>query len=332
MKLRDTKSIIIIFVYLVLNGLIVTASLKVKNDLETSKKSAQSLAPEFTRILKLEYFHLKDAQPALSLSAAEMISEGEDLAQFVSPQGIYHFSQKKKSLQYDAQEGTYRKVKNILGLKGEVRLKSEDATYLADKVSYLFKKDLVIAKGNVSFAGEDPKSKDHVTVKADSMRSKPAAQLTSFKGNVSGTMQRKKKYEGKLSFWSGAMNLDGDKSLALLEGGVRIVRDNYDITSGKAEMFLENYNKSLKYFVLNDDVKVSEKVEGPQGSQTRRAYAERLEGFGREQKMVLTGAPRVEMGKDVIKGYRITIRENVDLLEIDDAMSDVQVKREKLKD
>jgi hypothetical protein len=48
--------------------------------------------------------------------------------------------------------------------------------------------------------------------------------------------------------------------------------------------------------------------------------------------MVLSGAPRVEMGTDVIKGYRITIRENVDLIEVDDAMSDVQVKRKKLKE
>jgi lipopolysaccharide export system protein LptA len=79
-------------------------------------------------------------------------------------------------------------------------------------------------------------------------------------------------------------------------------------------------------------VKVTEKIESPDGDQIRRAYAERLEGFGREQKMVLTGAPRVEMGKDLIKGYRITIRENVDLVEIDDAMSDVQLKRQKLKD
>ena len=45
--------------------------------------------------------------------------------------------------------------------------------------------------------------------------------------------------------------------------------------------------------------------------------------------MMLSGAPRVEQGADVIKGYRITIRENVDLIEVDDAMSDGQVKREK---
>ncbi len=332
MKLRDAKSIIIIFVYIILNTLIITMSLKIKNELGTTKKSSQGLAPEYTKILKLEYFHLKDARPILSLSASEMVSEGEDLAQFAAPKGIYHFTQKNKSLHYQAQEGIYRKVKNVLSLKGEVNLKSQEATYSADTVSYYFKKDLVIAKGHVDFEGEDPKSRDHVTVTADSMRSMPAAQFTSFRGNIAGSMKRRKRYEGQLSFWSSIMNLDGEKSYAYLEGNVRIVREGYDITAGKAEMFLENYNKSLKYFVLNDDVKVTEKIESPDGDQIRRAYAERLEGFGREQKMVLTGAPRVEMGKDLIKGYRITIRENVDLVEIDDAMSDVQLKRQKLKD
>ena len=77
---------------------------------------------------------------------------------------------------------------------------------------------------------------------------------------------------------------------------------------------------------------VSEKLQTTEGVKERRAFAERLEGFGRDQKMVLSGAPRVEMGTDVIKGYRITIRENVDLIEVDDAMSDVQVKQKKLKE
>jgi lipopolysaccharide export system protein LptA len=64
-------------------------------------------------------------------------------------------------------------------------------------------------------------------------------------------------------------------------------------------------------------------------STVRRAYSERLEGFGQEQKMILSGAPRVEQGEDVIKGYRITIRQNIDLIEVDDSMSDMQIKKNK---
>lgn len=43
--------------------------------------------------------------------------------------------------------------------------------------------------------------------------------------------------------------------------------------------------------------------------------------------MILSGAPKVEHGEDVVKGYRITVRENMDLIEVDDAISDVQVRR-----
>ena len=108
---------------------------------------------------------------------------------------------------------------------------------------------------------------------------------------------------------------------------MKLIRDNYVITSGKADIFLENYNKSLKYFVLNDDVKVTETMQTPTGVVIRKSFSERLEGFGREQKMILSGAPRVEQGNDALKGYRITIRENVDLIEVDDSMSDMHVKK-----
>src|SRR5690606_20122020 len=110
---------------------------------------------------------------------------------------------------------------------------------------------------------------------------------------------------------------------------VRLNRGPYLISGRKAELFFQNYNKSLKYFVINDDVKVTETLNTPQGVVQRRSFSESLEGFGSEKKMILSGAPRVEQGKDVIKGYRITIRENAELIEVDDAMSDVQVKRKK---
>jgi lipopolysaccharide export system protein LptA len=312
-----------------LNAFIVGVSFKTRPEPHEAVNAAKSLAPEFTEIHKLEYFHLKDALPQMSLSAEKMRSQGEEMAEFEFPRGVYNYQANNKTIKYSASNGLYRKKKEVLTLKGDVRVDSSEAQYHANKVRYFFKKDLIIGQGNVIFAGEDLKSKDFVRVASDSMRANPEAKFSTFKGNVKGSMERKKKYEGKLSFSSDELLLDGNKSLAHLSGSVQMKRDSYDITAGKADMYLENYNKSLKYFVLNDDVKVSEKLQTNEGTQTRKAFAERLEGFGREQKMVLSGAPRVEMGKDVIKGYRITIRENVDLVEVDDAMSDVELKRQK---
>jgi lipopolysaccharide export system protein LptA len=332
MTLRDSRSIIIILIYFILNALILVVSFTQRLEEFKNAGAAKSLAPEYTTIKQLDYFHIKEGIPSMSLAASYMKSQGEEIAEFISPQGIYNFRDKNRVIKYSAETGLYKKKKELLNLIGSVKVLSDEAQYSADKLRYFFKKDLMIGSGNVRFEGEDPKSKDHLVINAQSMRANPEAQFSRFKGNVKGSMERKKKYEGKMTFSSHELQLDGAKSLAHLEGDVWMHRESYNITAGKADMYLENYNKSLKYFVLNDDVKVTEKVQTPEGVQTREAFAERLEGFGREQKMVLSGAPRVEMGKDVIKGYRITIRENVDLIEVDDAMSDVQVKKKEVKE
>jgi lipopolysaccharide transport protein LptA len=261
-----------------------------------------------------------------------MRSQGEELAEFDMPRGIYNYLAKNKTIRYQAQEGVYKKAKDLLTLDGEVKIRSEEADYEATKVKYYFKKDLILGSGGVTFKGVDLKSKDTLEIKADSMRAHPQSQDSIFKGNVNGHFSRKKKYEGKMSFSSQELKMEGLKSLAHLEGDVKMKRSAYLITAGKADIHLENYNKSLKYFVLNDDVKMTETLKTPEGTTQRKAYAERLEGFGREEKMVLSGAPRVEQGQDVLKGYRIILREKIDLVEVDDAMTDVQVKREKKKE
>jgi lipopolysaccharide export system protein LptA len=329
MTVRNPRSIIVILIYFAFNLLVIGLSLQMKGLPMDVEKVVKGLAPEFTEILQLQYFHLRDALPQMSLSATSMRSQGEDFAEFESPRGVYNYKEKKKTIRYTASGAVYKKKKEVLTLTGDVKLDSDEAQYSADKVKYFFKKDLIIGKGNVRFEGEDLKSRDHVVIHSENMRANPEAQISRFKGNVQGSMERKKKYEGKTIFSSQELLLDGAKSLANLVGNVQMKRQNYDITAGKADMYLENFNKSLKYFVLNDDVKVTEKLQTNEGLQERKAFAERLEGFGREQKMVLSGAPRVEMGKDVIKGYRITIRENVDLVEVDDALSDMQLKKKK---
>jgi lipopolysaccharide export system protein LptA len=197
-------------------------------------------------------------------------------------------------------------------------------------VKYSFKKDLIQASGGVKFVGHDLKTGDHITIHSLKMKAHPKLKESQFMGSVDGVLQRKRKYEGAMTFTSQLLRFDGIESLAHLEGDVFMKRENYRITGGKADIYLENFNKSLKYFVMNDDVKLTETLNDPVNGKTeRKAFAERLEGFGREEKMILSGAPRVEMGTDVIKGYRITVREGSDLVEVDDAMSDMQMKKKK---
>lgn len=329
MKLRDPKSIIIISLYVLSNAAVIFIGMR---DVPTSlveRKNAAPIAPEYTRVEGLEYFTIKASQPVLSLKAEEMKSLGDERAEFATPFGIYHYSDKKKSLKYQADQAFYEKKDGSLKLDGNVKLNDEMGEYHGRQLTYYFQKDLVQGVNGVRFDGVDPQTQDKFYIVADKIEAYPNKQISEFQGKVNGKIIPKKKFQSSMTFDSEYLRLNKNKSLAELWGGVRIDRGNYLITGGNAELFFQNYNKSLKYFVLNDDVKVTESLRTPEGVVQRRSFSESLEGFGSEKKMVLSGAPRVEQGKDVIKGYRITIRENAELIEVDDAMSDVQVKRKK---
>ncbi len=326
--MRNPRSIIIILAYIAFNAFIVVAAFNQRDEEASSKKPVGSLAPEYTQVEDLNYFHLKEGKPQMSLNAVKMISEGEEVAEFFQPKGIYNYQAKKMNLKYQADHGKYRKQKELLTLDGDVILISDEAEYLAQKLKYFFKKDLIMGSGGVTFKGDDLKTKDHLEIHSESMRAHPEQQFSHFTGSVNGRLQRKKKYEGAMTFSAQDLEVEGQKSLVHLQGDVKLNRQSYLITAGKGDIYLENFNKSLKYFVFNDDVKVTETIQTPKGTSYRKAFSERLEGFGREEKMVLSGAPRVEHGEDVVKGYRITIREKMDLIEVDDALSDVLMKRE----
>ena len=328
MKMRNIRSIMIILIYVTLNSGILLLSFSRPAPEAVPSQATSSIVPDFTYIEDLDYFSLKNGVPQMSLSADKMESRGEDFAEFDFPKGLYNYEQKKDSLRYKGEKGTYHKASDLLILEGDAKLVSSDSEYYADKVDYFLKKDLIIGTGNVKFIGNDLKSKDKVVINSENMEAHPVQKLGHFTGMVKGSLTRKKKYEGKMDFTSKILHLNGVESLAQLGGDVWLKREAHIITGGKADIYLENFNKTLKYFVVNDDVKVTEKMKTPSGIVQRKSFSERLEGFGREQKMVLSGAPRVEQGEDVVKGYRITIREDIDLIEVDDAMSDMQVKKQ----
>ena len=97
--------------------------------------------------------------------------------------------------------------------------------------------------------------------------------------------------------------------------------------NGGVLAFLENYNNTLKYFALYDDVKVKE-VLNLQGREViRKAFSEQLEGFPGKSKVILTGYPKVIQEDDTIVGNKIILRWNNEVLEIIDANSNLKVKK-----
>lgn len=132
-----------------------------------------------------------------------------------------------------------------------------------------------------------------------------------------------------MSFTTDLMTLSAPKSEVEMKGNVTFKKGNLDASSNQGTLFLENYNKKLKYYSLSDDVKLQETLSLNGKPVMRKAFAEKLEGIISEKKVILTGLPKVFQEKDVIKGNRITIRENIETVEIDDANTNITLERDK---
>jgi lipopolysaccharide export system protein LptA len=117
-----------------------------------------------------------------------------------------------------------------------------------------------------------------------------------------------------------------------MKGNVSFKKENLEAFANRGEVFLENYNKKLKYYALYDDVKLQENLVSNGKPMARKAFAEKLEGQMAEKKIILTGLPKVFQERDVIKGNRIIIRENVETVEVDDANTNIIINKDEKYD
>jgi lipopolysaccharide export system protein LptA len=254
-----------------------------------------------------------------------MRAVGDESAEFVRPRGLYAMGKERTSLFYRGHEARYRKDKQQLTLLGEAALDYKQARYRADKIVYFMRKDLLWGIGQVSLDDTFAKTGDKLLVTGARMKAKPKAEWALLTGDVVGDVKPKQKFRPPLHFRAQSLEMLGPTSEVRLREDVFFHRGGMQAQAKSGDIFLENANRQLRYFVLNDDVKLREDLAGPP-PQVRRAWAERMEGFGQD-KVVLSGAPRVEQGKDAVKGYRITLREQADFIEVEDAMSDLSTKK-----
>ena len=275
-----------------------------------------------------EYFFLKDFKKSLTLTADEMaIDSSTGKSVFLVPRGIAYTGD-EKPIRYKGKTGLLKEGKEELTLEGDVLMDVELSSYRADKLEYNIVKDELISTGNVHTFSKSKKTGDEIEIKADSSVSYPKSEKSQYTGSVRGKILRKRAYEENVLFNSNKLDLDMVKHQIDLIEDVSLKKQAFTAEAFRGEIFLENYNKRLKYFVLYDDVKVVETISPSDGSAsfTRRAFSEKLEGIVSEGKIILTGAPKVYQHKDVIKGNKIVLRENNEVVEVDDANTKFDLK------
>lgn len=315
----------IVFVAFALIVLFASTDLNIKGERKDRVKYKKSSEVTEFRHVKFYKAGYKGKNVKLESDALEIVDNL--YLTFQTPRGILYDD--TSEIFYSANNGQLDQNEQILTLRGEVIVSQEGADYASEIIKYNRNSKVIEASGGVDTQYLDPKSLDLIKLHSKELISYVGKQQMNLSGDVSGRIIRKRVYEGSLDFSSEELEFNYLESLIRLSKSVKIHRNNYDLSAGSAEIFLENFNKKLKYYVLYDDVKLREKITLSNNKvQERKAYSEKLEGHQRTGKIILTGAPRVEQGNDVIKGYQITLRENVELVEVDDAQSSFSLKKE----
>jgi len=299
---------------------------KSSSAMEIGRGSAQKIGQD-SFFNEINYYNSKDSLPFMHLDSSELsVAGGSRDIIFFQPKGKI-YTKDQKPVEYTAYKGFFKRDTETLFLEGNVTLINQDSNVTAEHMVYIMPAEIIDAKENVKSKMRSLKTNEDILIDADEMHASLKSQSASYKGNVRGHIKRKRIYEQSIYFKSDNLYLDLVASMVELDGNVSIKNQGLTALSHRGEIFLENYNKTLKYYVLYDDVRLTEKVKSPDGTVfERRAFAEKLEGVMSEGKTILTGYPKVFQGQDVIKGNRIILRENNEIVEVDDASSNFELK------
>ncbi len=277
---------------------------------------------------KISFYLLKKDQEQLHLLSDElMIDNNTKRSSFEAPQGFFYTNERAK-VNFEANKGLYRPEDSTFILSEEVQLDSGESLLRSDHATYVMNREFFLSEGNVQTETRDVKSGDQIFVNSLKVHAWPKIKKSDYEGQVKGHIKRKRPYEPDVFFTSDNIYLDLLVNQIRLEGKVTIKRQDVDASSRRGEIYLDNQNKRLKYYTLFDDVKVIEKLKISENSLIeRKAFGEKLEGIISEEKLILTGSPKVLQEDDVVKGNKITLRENNEVIEVEDASSNFSIKK-----
>jgi lipopolysaccharide export system protein LptC len=286
-------------------------------DLDQKKNIPQSMQESYFKTIS--YYVTEKNSDFFQLDASELtINNDNTKIHFFEPVGTA-YTKNEKPVHYKAQRGTFWSKKQNLLLFGDVNLELENTVADGDELLYQMDIEKIDLKGNVRTSSYFPLEGDSVKINSDKSSFWPKKKYSQYHGQVNGHIKRKRAYEENIYFASQRLNLNLNTGKIDLNEDVIIKKQALRAEGIRGEIHLENYNKKLKYFVLYDDVKVNEKVMLDGKFYERKAFGEKLEGVQGEGKIILTGFPKVYQFNDVIKGNKIVLRENNEVVEVDDA-------------
>lgn len=290
-------------------------------------KSAYDVDESFFK--NIEYFLVDKGKPEITFTSNSLTFSTTDKKAISSnPKGEVYRELNEDPIHFEAKLSNVNFEKKELHLENEVKVNLDNVELRSNLMKIFTSENLLVANGNVQTLSNSKNNSEQILISAGSAIYRPKISYFEYRDGVNGTLKRKKEYEESIRFKANNLDFDGLKSLANLKGEVHLMRENYDVFANQGTIYLENYNKKLKYYSFSDDVRLEERVKSDGRLFTRRAFSEKLEGIMSEKKIILSGLPKVFQDKDVIKGNLIVIRENVETVEVDDANTNITLKHE----
>ncbi len=281
----------------------------------------------------IDYFQLKDKLPKAKFFTHYLENQDNKIYFFINP--IFYLWTKidpsldeeklkvdnKDIVEMRCKKSTLDKMNNILYLYDSIELKQLDNHLNCEIATYFHGDNKFVCEKNVWSQVTDPKTFDKITTTGNKVNLNTRTKDSQFIGDIKGTIIRKRVYDPPINFSADQLNYSSSEAQIKMEDSVEIIRQDVSIRAKRATMQLDHYgNKKLNYYVFENNVVLRQKLPN---QIYRTAYSEKLEGFLPENYVILTGAPRVEQGKDVTRGNRIILYENTSMMEIEDAVTSV---------
>ncbi len=294
-------------------------------DQSMSKLLEQDIYSYFKNV---KYFKMTQKDARYHLDAAEVSQNlSTNVLILTDPNGVLINSYKAQPMYYDALTGVINSVDKNMSLRGKVTLRDRELSIQSESMSYSDNSQVVTFRGKTHSKSNGFDSSYEIEVKADELSYNLRSEVVTYDGNVEGKVQRARAYEDSVKFEANSIIVDKSNRNANLSGNVKFKKSQLVASARNGEIYLDNYNKKLKYYALYDDVVIEETVSPKeQPPFKRKAFSERLEGFMAEDKVILLGLPRVYQKKDVLKGNTIVLRRDIETIEVDDANTNFKIR------
>ncbi len=278
----------------------------------------------------VNYFYNKNGNKYIDVVSDRVVTGNSDGSMsFVNPVGTFYTS-KGQAIKYNAGHGKYWDKIGKIYFINRVKINSPDFNFYANEVIYNSAKNNFLGKGDVRSFSKSRKTGDTINIDSEKVDVRYGQGEVFYKEKVSGEIKRRRKYESGIKFASDELSFYKNQQLITLNGSVKLNKDKIEMNALSGEIFMDNYNKKLKYYSLFDDVRIIEEVRLKNGKNiVRKAYAEKLEGIMGEKMIVLSGNPKVLQGDEYVKGNTIILRENNDVVEVDESTSRLIIEQKK---